>query len=541
MIRLIALPLILKNKILLAIIGVVVASGAITGGYLLMHHNTSTTTTSSTSTTSIPGSASNPIKHIIVIFQENHAFDNFFGTYPGALGIPANECMPLNDSNPTLGCVQPWLNTNAVDKGGGHSWQNSHTSFDNGSMDGFLNAAPGDKKYNYSVVSYYNNITIPDYWTMAEHYTLLDHMYSSVLSYSQPNHWYEIAGQTPNVSLYSGICSVVGPYGGTNATTEFCKGKVLPTGVLYLAQANNITTLADELQSKGISWTYYSASKKWTTYQQAVNGGTAFDYWSPLYSQARTYNTSRISHMAPTGQILTDIQTGALQNISWISPPSSLSDHPPANVTIGSWYVSDIVDSVMQSQYWNNTAIIIMWDDYGGYFDTVSPPQVDANGLSFRVPGIVISPYAKTNYIDHNTYCFESTMEFIEQIYGLSSLTARDGPLSVCGNLANSFNFSQKPQRPYIIPLTDTQKSVVNSFLGTLGLSTSGDVGRQIANLTGDVSLMAAFNNQSDNSSENNFLPTINDSNVSISIGYKIVNGTVVPINMSQPASWFVT
>jgi phospholipase C len=479
-----------------------------------------------------------PIKHIIIIFQENHAFDNYFGTFPNATGIPGSTCMPINLANSSKGCVKPYPNTNAVDPGAAHGWMASHTAFDNGRMDGFLvEENQSDVNNNYSLMSYYNNVTIPYYWDLAENYTLLDHMFSSALSSSQPNHWYEIAGQTPNASLRAYyVCSsskntIVSIF----STTEYCNGQASPQGDEYLKEANNITTMADKLQARNISWKYYSATPLSSSYNSSIKNGNAFSLWSPLMSQARTYNASRASHMALTGQIFSDINDGELPNISWVSPPVALSDHPPANITIGSWYVTDIVDTVMHSKYWNSTVIIVMWDDYGGYFDTVPPPQVDENGLSFRVPGIVISPYARENYVNHNTYCFESTMKLIELLYSIPNLTARDGSMSVCGNLLNSFNFSQRPQKPHTIPLNSIQTSVVSSFLETTSLS-DDDLGSMIANATGDSVLLNAFNNDSNSTDDD-----VNDTNVTISVGYRMVGGEVVPINVSEPASWFIT
>ncbi|MFI5412533.1 MAG: alkaline phosphatase family protein, partial [Candidatus Micrarchaeales archaeon] len=406
--------------------------------------------------------------------------------------------------------------------------------------------------------------------------------FSSVLSYSQPNHWYEIAGQAPNVSLQHAVCGIVGP-NVVSKNAEYCNGQVTTIGNTYLAQANNITTTADLLQAENVSWAYYSsfmpvatngcfkqacAVVPVSTYANALSTGSAFDYWSPLRAQARTYNQSRIHSMRPSGQIFSDIKNNNLADITWISPPPALSDHPPANITIGSWYVADIVDSIMQSKYWSTTAIIIMEDDYGGSFDTVAPPQVDANGLSFRVPSIVISPYSKTNYVDHNTYCFESTMRFIENIYSLPSLTARDGPNSVCGNMLNSFNFNQTPNPPHVFPLNSIQLSVINSFLGPTTFSGSDEIGKMIANITQDPVMLSAFNDSTATDSTTNPLANMNyvgisnapstlfnimsyanlgntdntsNYNISIPVGYNLVNGAVVPINVSEPASWFIT
>ncbi|MFI5412408.1 MAG: alkaline phosphatase family protein, partial [Candidatus Micrarchaeales archaeon] len=279
---------VIANKLLIVIAAAIVAAGAVTTGYLFQPHTVTTTTTTiikgttttTITTTTIPPSTT-PIKHVIIIFQENHAFDNYFGTFPNVTGIPSGECMPINTANMLKGCITPWLNTNAVDAGAGHSWQTSHTAYHNGAMNGFIMAATGDKTHNYSVMSYYNNQTIPYYWDLAHHYVLDDQMFSSVLSYSQPNHWYEIAGQAPNISLYEGVCGNVGP--NPKYKCEYNKANtadpVTPTGQEYLNEANNITTLADTLQAKGINWKYYGAIAESctsclktlpTTYQQST-------------------------------------------------------------------------------------------------------------------------------------------------------------------------------------------------------------------------------------------------------------------------------
>jgi phospholipase C len=428
-------------------------------------------TSNVSATTTVPAKVYNstniPIKHVIVIFQENHAFDNYFGTFPNATGIPNGTCMPISLINASVGCVKPWLTTNAVDTHAqAHGWIASHVALNNGEMNGFaFDATPPPANVGWSVMSYYNSITIPYYWELAENYTLLDHLFSPDLSSSQPNHWYGIAAQAPVETLNPGQCGEKSPPNYTIEPPEYCFDAVTGLGSQYLARANNITTMPDLLQARNISWRYYSAVPLARSYNAAVSNGTAFISWSPLMSQANTYNASMRTHMELTNQILVDINDGQLPDVSWVSPPVSLSEHPPANITIGSWYVTDVVDNVMRSKYWNNTVIIVVWDNFGGYFDTVTPPQVDANGLSFRVPGIVISPYAKNNYVDHDTYCTESTLKFIELMYNLPNLTARDGPNSVCGNLLNSFDFNQQPQPPHIIPLNAIQISVVNKFL----------------------------------------------------------------------------
>ena len=126
------------------------------------------------------------------------------------------------------------------------------------------------------------------------------------------------------------------------------------------------------------------------------------------------------------------------------------------------WWITDIVNSVMQSKYWQSTAIFVLWDDYGGFFDTVVPPTVDGYGLSFRVPALIISPYAKTGYLDDTVYSFESTLKFIESTFNLQSLTDRD---ATANNMLNAFDFSVQPGAPHIISLTQKQLATIEPYI----------------------------------------------------------------------------
>jgi phospholipase C len=128
--------------------------------------------------------------------------------------------------------------------------------------------------------------------------------------------------------------------------------------------------------------------------------------------------------------------------VSWVIPSDKLSEHPPANIALGMDWVVNVVNSIMNSQYWNSTAIIITWDDYGGFYDHVPPPQIDKYGLGFRMPALIISPYAKLGFIDHTQYQFESMLKFIEWRFNIPSLTERDRNAN---NLLNAFDFNQKP------------------------------------------------------------------------------------------------
>ena len=394
----------------------------------------------------------NPIKHIVMIMQENHSFDNYFGTYPGANGIPKNVCMPLDPDHPNDGCVKPFLSANVTPPDMIHEYHESHIAYDNGKMDGFMQG----EHQNNSTMSYYDNKTIPYYWDLAKHYVLADNFFSSVLSYSLPNHWYAIAGQAPTVSIYHGIPQ----------STKYASPNQKQDQKEYLRESNIINTIAESFMNhtnNGITWKYYYHKINVDgDYRNATINGDAYDFWNPLAAKPSSYTEKYAPHFVRREQIFSDLKNGSLPQVSWVMPSDKLSEHPPNNMTVGMDWVVNVVNSIMNSQYWNSTAIIVTWDEYGGFYDHVAPPQIDKYGLGFRVPAIIISPYAKAGFIDHTQYQFESMLKFIEWRFNLPPLTERDAHAN---NLLNAFDFSQKPRPPYIIPLSQAQIDEVKRYI----------------------------------------------------------------------------
>ncbi|MGD0318776.1 MAG: alkaline phosphatase family protein [Nitrososphaerales archaeon] len=418
-------------------------------------------------------SSKNPIQHIIVIMQENRTFDNYFWTYPGEAGYNATFCIPLNLSQPALGCMKPHLTTDPVLASDiPHDRNSTLASYNNGSMNGFLTAARG----NPEVMDYYDNSTLPYLWDYASHYVLADRFFSSVKSYSQPNHWYMIAGTSPKISLFqnetreSQVCF--------NPATE----KLTMATCTYINQAQDIQTMADELTAHGISWKYYDTPVlPDDTLANAIANGAAFSYWNPLDAKNSTYTDQVYTRsVVAREQFFGDIANGTLPQVSWVIPSPEISDHAPANITLGMWWITDVVDSVMNSQYSRSTAIVVLWDDYGGFFDTVAPPTVDGYGLSFRVPALIISAYAKPGFLDHTVYDFESTLKFVEWRFSLPALTTRDADTN---NLLNAFNFSQRPLTPLAIPLSKNQLATIQPYIceGSTTSSTCGSVTHAIS------------------------------------------------------------
>jgi phospholipase C len=416
--------------------------------------------------------STNPLKHIVIIMQENRSFDNYFGTYPGANGIPKNTCLPLSPDHPNVGCVKPFLSTSPVSEDMPHAYQSSVIAYDNGKMDGYLLAENEDPK----TMSYYDNKTIPYYWDLAKHYVLGDNFYSSVLSYSLPNHWYAVAGQAPATSVFYAFNRGVAPTiaGGTpnqtatnfgvnpNPTTAISRDE---TERVYLEESNMTKTVADLFMNNthNVSWKYYDHLVQVGGYKAAVNSGSAFEFWNPFSAKGTTYTSQNSAHFVARTQIFEDLKSGTFPEVSWVIPSWPISEHAPQNITTGMNWVKLVIDSIMSSPYWNSTAIILTWDDYGGFYDHVPPPQIDKYGLGFRMPALIISPYAKPGYIDHTKYQFESMLKFIEWRFKLPSLTDRD---LHSNNLLNAFDFSQKLRNPpHIVPLTAAEFAAIRPHL----------------------------------------------------------------------------
>jgi phospholipase C len=387
-------------------------------------------------------STQNPIQHIVVILQENRSFDNYFGTFPGANGIPPNTCVPVSLTNPAKGCVHPYLATTFTNHDLPHNAVSSVQSINDGLMNGFM---VGERNDSHTM-EYYDNSLIPHYWTFAKNYVLADNFFSSALSYSIPNHWYVVAGQAPPISMTSII-----PSGTAEDKAE------------YLAEANEIPTIADTFVNvKTITWKYYDTTLALNGYNKAKQTGEVYSWWNPFKAKTSSYTTNYYKHFDNAANFFSDVTGNSLPQVSWVIAPSYADEHSPSSVLVGQVWSTKVIDAVMNSPNWSSTAIILTWDDYGGFYDHVNPPSVDNQGSSIRVPLLVISPYSKTNFIDHTRYTgFESILKFIEWRFNLPSLTPRD---TDAVNMLNAFDFTQQPKLPKPVPLTANELATLNSM-----------------------------------------------------------------------------
>jgi phospholipase C len=487
-----------------------------------------------------------PLNHFVYIIQENITFDHYFGTFPGADGIPKDVVFAYQPGQPAT--VKPFhLHNTVVERSLNHSWQVAHVAMNNGRMDGFLWAewpealafywkgtlpmpdpedivpiegklrqeeeghhfkemakewieefdadhseqlderelrkaiaetgtllrreSPSEsvataekalKRYDHNkdrqldpeelaaflrhtvrkeeaaeeeatangqlptmhidhpptmptpdwvlnTLSYYDWHELPNYWEYARRYVLCDAFFSSLAGPSEPNHLYTVAAKSgglvnnppPNVARQEGVYT--------------------------------FPTMAELLQQSHVSWKYYDERRN--PHKHTL--------WNPMPGFRQFQKSPELmSHLVSLSQLYDDAKSGNLPQVCWIVPTPEDSEHPPADSARGMRHVTDIVNAIMQSSAWKDTAIIITWDDYGGFYDHVPPPNVDEYGYGPRVPGLVISPYARPGFICHTQFDFTSPLKLIEERFGLKPLTARDGNAN---DMLDCFDFDQKP------------------------------------------------------------------------------------------------
>lgn len=358
------------------------------------------------------------IQHTVFIIKENHTFDNYFGTFPGADG--ATKGLTSTGQEVPLTAMPDRYQAQLC-----NGWSCAIEALDGGKMDKF-DLISG----SLSAFTRVSEQSIPNYWAYARKFVLADKYFTSVHGPSAPNYFYMIAAQS------GGVIDDGDPGPGT-----LCDGT--PYGdIAVIDNAGNITsqapcfdfqTLADGLQNAGLTWKYYG---------DGIPGGV-FDMIRHV-RQSPTWP----DHVAPSAQFAIDALDGQLPAMSWVFPKVGSTEHPPESVCEGENWTVQQLNAVMQGPGWNSTAVFVAWDDFGGFYDHVPPPQPDLLGLGPRVPLLVISPYAKPGYISHTVYEHSSVLKFVETRYQLPALTTRDRQAS---DMIDSFSFNQQPQSPLIL------------------------------------------------------------------------------------------
>jgi phospholipase C len=352
-----------------------------------------------------------PIEHIIVCCQENHSFDNYFGTYsnvPAGFGIPPGYTQPDGQG----GTVAPYHFADETGNGidPNHDWISIHSEWDNGKMDGFY-TTDGEV-----ALGYYDSTDLPYYYSLVSQFTLCANYFCGILTETYPN----------RLVLYAGTS-------GGNTSNSISNGSLTYPCILDLLSAHNVTFKNYNFYCPD-NYSILALFENWAT------GG-------PNNELNQTMD-----------QFFTDCTNNTLAQVSFITEQPPYDEHPPADIQTGQAMIQSIVTAVQQSAAWSSTAILITYDEGGGFFDHVPPPQLDAYGSGIRVPMIVVSPYAKVGYIDTTYSEHGSVLKFIETVFGLPTLASInhqfDTATPTTNNLANGAPFPPRDGNPQPSDLT---------------------------------------------------------------------------------------
>ncbi|HEV3154319.1 MAG TPA: alkaline phosphatase family protein [Candidatus Baltobacteraceae bacterium] len=379
---------------------------------------------------------SGKITHVVIIFQENRSPDNLFQGLTGADIATSGK----NSRGQTVPLTPvPLDSVFDVDHSHSPSFLNE---YNNGQMNGFdkvtFSCAPGGcGNVTPTAYGYVPPSQVQPYFAMAKRYTFADRMFQSNSGPSFPAHQYIISG-TAETAPGSTLYAAENPRYANNNVGN-CDGD--PSSTVGLIDINtgqetqeskpcfDHPTLFDEMDAAGVSYKYYTAP--------------AAGLWNAPDAISHIRFGSDWSHViVGNTAILTDIANSQLPAVSWVIPNSAQSDHAKINDGSGPDWVATVVNAVGQSPYWQNTAIFVTWDDWGGWYDHVAPKQYDKFELGFRVPLIVVSPYAKPAYVSHVQHEFGSILHFTEETFGLPSLGYTDARAD---DLRDCFDFSQTP------------------------------------------------------------------------------------------------
>jgi phospholipase C len=444
------------------------------------------------------------IKHVVIIMQENRSFDSYFGTFPGADGLPRNGkgqftvCVPDPAKHR---CGRPYHDHSDINAGGPHMAVDAVADINHGKMNGFIGSVESLRldtdvlgcqlqKLPFpcvDVMGYHDAREIPHYWKYARTFVLQDHMFEPNLGWSLPAHLYMM-------SAWSAVCShVANPLtchtnlvfpdteGNPNAGITGGAGAAL-TGLLTVNDGDDSPTAKQPpdyawtditwlLHRYHVSWRYYlsegtepdCASGAMTCTPVSQNVETP-EIWNPLPDFLDVHQDHQLGNIVADTQFFKDAYAGKLPAVSWLIPSGDNSEHAPARVSTGQDHVTRAINAIMSGKDWSSTAIFLAWDDWGGFYDHVKPPRIDGQGYGLRVPGIVISPYARRGYIDHQTLSFDAYLKFIEDdfLHGQRLDPRTDGRpdsrpdvrerAARLGNLVADFNFKQTPRKPFLLP-----------------------------------------------------------------------------------------
>jgi phospholipase C len=433
-----------------------------------------------------PATGIHRIEHAVFVMQENRSFDSYFGTFPGADGLPRKNgrftvCSPNPVSN---ACDPPYHDASDRNLGGQHGPDASVTDVAGGKMNGFVDTVlaavakrcrrnPSARGCNRpattDVMGYHDDREIPNYWKYAKEFVLQDHMFASVPGWSLPTHLAMVSGWSARCASATKPLSCKTELARPALPSPKGQPGVSPGGAPPAAYA--WTDLTFLLHAHQVSWGYYVANGSEPDCEDADALRCPFKFlgprtpgiWNPLPYFTTVHDDNQLGNIQPMDRFLAAAHDGTLPAVSWVVPNGHDSEHPPSLVSDGQAWVTNLVNTVMQGPDWKSTAIFLAWDDWGGFYDHVRPPKVDAVGYGLRVPAMLISPYARRGMIDHQTLSFDAYLKFVEDDFlGGARLDPKsDGRpdsrpsvrerLPVLGDLAREFDFTQAPRKPLIL------------------------------------------------------------------------------------------
>jgi phospholipase C len=431
-----------------------------------------------------PPSGIHKIKHVVILMMENRSFDSYFGTYPGADGLPRRDgrftvCSPDRLMHR---CIYPYHDTSDRNTGGPHEHLDAIHDINSGQMNGFMREARRGLTRGCitspdiplcslgaahpDVMGYHDWHEIPNYWDYARHFVLQDHMFEPTTSWSLPAHLFMVSEWSARCHKHGDPMSCVNAVEGPLPPPHEAQN---PTGRRPDYAWTDLTYL---LHRHHVRWRYYvfaGAEPDCETgamfCHQKLQRAKTPGIWNPLPWFDTVRHDHEVRDVVSISHFFAAAKRGNLPAVSWVEPNNHVSEHPPSLITNGQAFVTHVINSVMSSPDWSSSAIFLAWDDWGGFYDHVVPPHVDENGFGLRVPALVISPYSRPGYIDHQIASFDAYAKFIEDDFlgGRRLDPATDGrpdprpdvreEMPQAGDMTQAFDFDQKPLQPLILPL----------------------------------------------------------------------------------------
>jgi phospholipase C len=407
-----------------------------------------------------------PIQHVIFLVKENRTFDHYFGQYPGADGATVGTVMQRDPEGDWVSTGKevplkpaPYIQPHDIT----HGFSSGLYAIDGGKMDGFNIIGSASDMSGYVQ---HSRKTIPNYWALADRFTLADHFFTSMYGPTFPEHLYTVAAQSNGVVDNKTNADTEGSY--CDDPLEYTKrfpmedlsgddisrimqleddvtAPPIPDNLYRITQywedtrtCFNVKVLPDRLEHAGISWKYYGNADQWMNGLQAIQ-----HVWQGPMRQK----------IQPPDTIFEDLKNDDLPSVSWLIPPdqANANEHPGAggNVCEGENWTMERLHAIFDSDAWPTTVVVIVWDDFGGFYDHVKPPHVDIMGYGPRTPALIISPYSAPGEnpdggsIDSTVYDFTSVLSFIEHRWDLKPLTDRDANADP---LTGALDFTQEPR-----------------------------------------------------------------------------------------------